>query len=145
MVYFHYSYSSIYKRVNATKKKKQFRQFIQFIFSINSGTEHRAGGRGVANREQRSSSRSRRGGVSENQIAVATAARLFFLTAVAIAIATRPFKFHEISVTNTSSSFVSSIHSLEMYTLHNNRIISIRTITCVRVSAAEFIVVWVMV
>ncbi len=52
--------------------------------------------------------RSRRGGVSENQIAGATAARL---TAVAIAIATRPFKFHEISVSNTSSSFVSSIHS----------------------------------
>ena len=66
---------------------------------------------GVANREQRSRSRSWRGGVSENQIAVATAARLFFLTAVAIAIAARPFKFHEISVSNTSSSFVSSIHS----------------------------------
>ncbi len=66
---------------------------------------------GVANREQRSRSRSRRGGVSENQIA--GAARLFFLTAVAIAIATRPFKFHEISVSNTSSSFVSSIHSFE--------------------------------
>jgi len=66
---------------------------------------------GVANREQRWSSRSRRGGVSENQIAVATAARLFFLTAVAIAIATRLFKFHEISVSNMSSSFVSSIHS----------------------------------
>ncbi len=47
-------------------------------------------------------------GVSENQIAGATAARL---TAVAIAIATRPFKFHEISVSNTSSSFVSLIHS----------------------------------
>jgi hypothetical protein len=42
---------------------------------------------------------------------VATAARLFFLTAVGIAIATRLFKFHEISVSNTSSSFVSSIHS----------------------------------
>ncbi len=67
---------------------------------------------GVSSHEQRSSSRSRRGGVSENQIAGAAAARLFFLTAVAIAIATRPFKFHEISVTNTSSSFVSSIHSL---------------------------------
>jgi hypothetical protein len=66
---------------------------------------------GVANREQRSRSRSRRGGVSENQIAGAAAARLFFLTAVAIAIATRPFKFHQISVSNTSSSFVSSIHS----------------------------------
>jgi hypothetical protein len=63
---------------------------------------------GVAIREQRSRARSRRWGVSENQIAGATAARL---TAVAIAIATRPFKFHEISVSNTSSSFVSSIHS----------------------------------
>ncbi len=27
-------------------KKKQFRQFIRLIFSINSGTEHRAWGRG---------------------------------------------------------------------------------------------------
>ncbi len=53
------------------------------------------------------------GGVSKNQIAVATVARLFFLTAVAIAIATRPFKFREISVSNSTSSFVSSIHSLE--------------------------------
>ncbi len=51
-------------------------------------------------------------GVSENRIAGSAAARLFFLTAVAIAIATRPFKFHEISVSCTSSSFVSSIHSL---------------------------------
>jgi hypothetical protein len=51
------------------------------------------------------------GGVSENQIAVVTAARLFFQTAVAIAIATRPFKFREISVSNSTSSFVSSIHS----------------------------------
>jgi hypothetical protein len=33
---------------------------------------------GVANREQRSRSRSRRGGVSENQIAGAAAVRLFF-------------------------------------------------------------------
>ena len=48
---------------------------------------------GVSIREQRSRARSQRGGVSENQIAGATAARL---TAVAIAIATRPFKFHEI-------------------------------------------------
>ncbi len=63
---------------------------------------------GVSIREQRSRACSRRGGVSENQIAGATAARL---TAVAIAIATRPFKFHEISVSNTSSSSVSSIHS----------------------------------
>ena len=63
---------------------------------------------GVSIREQRSRARSRRGGVSENQIAGAAAARL---TAVAIAIATRPFKFHKISVSNTSSSFVSSIHS----------------------------------
>ncbi len=67
---------------------------------------------GVSIRKQRSRTRSRRGGVSENQIAGAAAARLFFLTAVAIAIATRPFKFHEISVSNTSSPFVSSIHSL---------------------------------
>jgi hypothetical protein len=52
------------------------------------------------------------GGVSENRIAGSAAARLFFLTAVAIVIATRPFKFHEISVSYTSSSFVSSIHSL---------------------------------
>ncbi len=51
-------------------------------------------------------------GVSENRIAGSATARLFFLTAVAIAIATRPFKFHEISVSNTTSSFVSSIHSL---------------------------------
>ncbi len=63
---------------------------------------------GVSIREQRSRARSRRGGVSENQIVGATAARL---TAVGIAIATRPFKFHEISVSNPSSSFVSSIHS----------------------------------
>jgi hypothetical protein len=83
--------------------------------SINSGTEHRAGG-GVSIREQRSRARSRRGGISENRIAGSAAARLLFLTAVAIAvaiaIATRPFEFHEISVSNTSSSFVSSIHSL---------------------------------
>jgi hypothetical protein len=70
----------------------------------------RAGG--VSIRKERSRARSRRGGVSENRIAGSAAARLFFLTAVAIAIATRPFKFHEISVSNTSSSFVSSIHSL---------------------------------
>jgi hypothetical protein len=79
--------------------------------SINSGTEHRAGG--VSIREQRSRARSLRGGVSENRIAGSAAARLFFLTAVAIAIATRPFEFHEISVSNTLSSFVSSIHSLD--------------------------------
>jgi len=48
----------------------------------------------------------------------ANAARLFFLTAVAIAIATRPFKFHEISVSNSSSSFVSSIHSFEWDSVH---------------------------
>ncbi len=70
------------------------------------------GGGGVANREQRSRSRSRRGGVSENWIVGAAAARLFFLTAVAIVIATRPFKFHEISVSNMSSSFVSSFTAL---------------------------------
>ncbi len=52
----------------------------------------------------------------ENQIAGAAAVRLFFLTVVAIAIATRPFKFHEISVSITSSSFVSSIHSFDRST-----------------------------
>ncbi len=82
---------------------------LHFFYKFGHWTQ--SGGGGVANREQRSSSRSRQGGVSENQIAGATAARLFFLTAVAIGIATRPFKFHEISVSNTSSSFVSSIHS----------------------------------
>jgi hypothetical protein len=51
------------------------------------------------------------GGVSENWIAGSAAARLFFLAAIAISIATRPFKFHENSVSYTSSSFVSSIHS----------------------------------
>jgi hypothetical protein len=65
---------------------------------------------GVSIREQRSRARSRRGGISENQIAGATAARLTAV-AIAIATATRSFKFHEISVSNTSSSFVSSIHS----------------------------------
>ncbi len=74
-------------------------------------------GGGVANREQRSRSRSRRGGVSKNWAEGATVARLFFLTAVAIAIATRPFKYHENSVTNTTSSFVFSIHSF-VYSLH---------------------------
>jgi hypothetical protein len=54
------------------------------------------------------------GGVSENWIAGSAAASLFFLTAIAIAIATRPFKFHENSVAYTSSSFVSSIHSLDL-------------------------------
>ncbi len=68
-------------------------------------------GGGVSIREQRSRARSRRGGVSENWIAGSAAAQLFFLTAIAIAIATRPFKFHENSVSYTSSSFVSSIHS----------------------------------
>ncbi len=50
-----------------------------------------------------------------NIVVVVKVARL---TAVAIAIATRPFKFHEISVSNTSSSFVSSIHSFECRTLY---------------------------
>ncbi len=73
----------------------------------------RGGGRGgVSSREQRSRARSRRGGVSENWTEGSLLASLFFLTAIAIAIATRPFKFHEISVSYTSSSFVSSIHSL---------------------------------
>jgi hypothetical protein len=74
-------------------------------------------GGGVSSREQRSRARSQPGGVSENRIAGSAAARLFFLTAVAIAIATRPFKFHEISVSYTSSSFVSSIHSLDIKTV----------------------------
>ncbi len=81
----------------------------EHIFSINSGTEHRAGG-GVSIREKGSRARSLRGGVSENWIAGSAAASLFFLTAIAIA--TRPFKFHENSVAHTSSSFVFSIHSL---------------------------------
>ncbi len=68
---------------------------------------------GVSICEQRSSSRSRRGGVSKNWTEGATAARLFFLTAVAIAIATRPFKYHEISVSTPTSSFVFSIHSFD--------------------------------
>jgi hypothetical protein len=75
-------------------------------------------GGGVSSCEQRSRARSRRGGVSENWIAGSAAASLFFLTAIAIAIAlaiaTRPFKFHENSVSYTSSSFVSSIHSLAL-------------------------------
>ncbi len=37
--------------------------------------------------------------------------RLFFLTAVAISIATRPFKFREMSVSISTRSFVFSIHS----------------------------------
>jgi hypothetical protein len=67
------------------------------------------GGGGVSSREQRSRARSGRGGVSENWIAGSAAASLFFLTAIAIA--TRPFKFRSNSVSYTSSSFVSSIHS----------------------------------
>jgi hypothetical protein len=65
---------------------------------------------GVSSREQRSRARSRRGGVSENWIAGLAVVSLFFLTAIAIA--TRPSKFHENSVAYTMSSFVSSIHSL---------------------------------
>ena len=53
------------------------------------------------------------GGVSKNWTEGATAARIFFLTAVAIAIATRPFKYHEISVSTPTSSFVFSIHSFD--------------------------------
>ncbi len=85
-------------------------EFYNIVVVVKVAT---AVGGGVSIHEQRSRARSRRGGVSENQIAGATAARLFFLTAVAIALAKRPFKFHEISVSNTSSSFVSSIHSFE--------------------------------
>ena len=53
------------------------------------------------------------GGSLEPRTAIAgsAAASLFFLTAIAIA--TRPFNFHENSVAYTSSFFVSSIHSLE--------------------------------
>jgi hypothetical protein len=77
---------------------------------------HYGGGGGVSSREQRSRARSRRGGVSENWIAGSAAASLFFLTAIA----TRPFKFHENSVAYTSSSFVSSIHSLGLNILMNS-------------------------
>ncbi len=70
-------------------------------------------GGGVSSSEQRSRARSRRGGVSENLITGSAVASLFFLTAIAIAIATRPFIFHENSVAYTSSSFVSSIRSLD--------------------------------
>jgi hypothetical protein len=69
------------------------------------------GGGGVSSREQRSWARSRRGDVSENWIAGSAAACLFFLIAIATATATRPFKFHAISVSYTSSSFVSSFNS----------------------------------
>ncbi len=77
------------------------------------------GGGGGGSLEQRSRARSRHGGVSENWIAGSAAARFFFLTAIAIA--TRPFKFHENSVWYTSSSFVSSIHSLETWTVLSAR------------------------
>ncbi len=79
-------------------------------------------GGGVSIREQRSSSRSGRGGVLENWTEGVTAARLFFLTAVAIAIATRPFKYHENSVTNTASSFVFSIHSFAPNTTRETKL-----------------------
>ncbi len=39
-------------------------------------------------------------------------------TAVAIAKATRPFKFREIAVSNSTRSFVSSIHSLALRSWH---------------------------
>ncbi len=85
----------------------------------------RGKGGGVSSREQRLRAHSRHGGVSENWIAGSAAASLFFLTAIAIAIATRPFKFHENSVAYTSSSFVSSIHSLgSMYVQHSNECIT---------------------
>ncbi len=71
-------------------------------------------------------------GVSENRIAGSAAARLFVLTAVAIAIATRLFKFHEISVSNTSSSFVSSIYSLAL-----NNLVFIYALTLLGKSHAE--------
>jgi hypothetical protein len=47
----------------------------------------RSEGGGVSSREQRLRARSRRGGVSENWIVGSAVASLFFLTAIAIAIA----------------------------------------------------------
>jgi hypothetical protein len=82
------------------------------IFSINSGTEHRAGGESrlaISNRALILGG----GCVSKNQISVVTAARLFSRTAVAISIATRPFKFREMSVSISTRSFVFSIHSFD--------------------------------
>jgi hypothetical protein len=62
-----------------------FSHFKFFIFQCSvrgqeKGRYMQRGGRGggVSSREQRSSSRSRRGGVSENQIAGAATARIFF-------------------------------------------------------------------
>jgi hypothetical protein len=55
------------------------------LYEFLSTFEHRAGG-GISIREQWLRARSRRGGVSENRIAGSATARLFFLTAVAIAI-----------------------------------------------------------
>jgi hypothetical protein len=85
--------------------------FLKFLVPFRSMVRASNHGGGVSSREQRSRARSRHGGVSENWIAGSAAARLFFLTAIAIAIAMRPFKFHENSVSYTSSSYVSSIHS----------------------------------
>ncbi len=69
-------------------------------------------------------------GVSENWIAGSAAAKLFFLTEIAIAIATRPFKFHETSVSYTSSSFVSSIHSLDLR--HQAAVVEFRFVKNIR-------------
>ncbi len=98
------SYSSIYKRVK-----------VIYLFLADLLTYYcimHYGGGSLEPRTAIEGSFSAWGGVSENRIAGSAVARLFFLTAIAIAIATRPFKFHENSVSYTSSSFVSSIHSL---------------------------------
>ena len=84
-----------------------FFHFKFFIFQCSvrgqaKGRLCRGGGGSLAISDQRSGSRSRRGWVSKNQIAVSTPARL---TAVAISIATRPFKFREMSVSIHSFGF----------------------------------------
>ena len=99
-----------------------FFHFKFFIFQCSvrgqaKGRLCRAGvggeGGSLAISDQRSGSRSRRGWVSENQIPVSSPARL---TAVAMSIATGPFKFREMSVSISTRSFVFSIHSFEQHT-----------------------------
>jgi hypothetical protein len=73
-------------------------KFVIFQCSVRGQEKERymragGGGGGLSSLEQRSWARSRRGGVLENWIAGSAAASLFFLTAIAIAIETRPFKF----------------------------------------------------
>jgi hypothetical protein len=62
-----------------------------------------------------------RGWVSKNQISDSTPARLFCLTALAISIAPRPFKFRKISVSISTRTFVFSIHSLAFRTMPRKR------------------------